>query len=419
MISLLPGSLCDVCAEEYGPHNYPHSIPCGHVMCLHCCNSILEKTSARLSPSCPFCRVQFTSDTIRLIRIDFGGSGWSTPRSGAEVHDSADMGSDDDILLLNPSMFKSRSDVRRLEHKVAKVAAKKCSVQEVTMLHKELQQWLTSDVKSEDQASSLYLSAALLRAILVNHVAHSDATKAAKIVEHNLRKTVDELETANHDLEAEMRKMQAQYAAKAQECHALRAELTRYGIKSATPTVGSPTPPPPTSVSSVRDSALMTPPRPQSTSSIPPSRPGATSPTSSIRTYTPSPLARSTTATHTRSASAAPLQRSFTPSIRSATPSSTAIPHKASRLSSPPPPPKMTRSGSSSSDEKEKEKQREKDERRVQLIQRWIPSIDASQGPLSGKPDGFHSHAGAALNSSIAASAPPPRYRTPLSTHSP
>ena len=29
MITLSPGSLCDVCAEEYGPHNLPHSIPCG------------------------------------------------------------------------------------------------------------------------------------------------------------------------------------------------------------------------------------------------------------------------------------------------------------------------------------------------------------------------------------------------------
>lgn len=120
-------------------------------MCLHCCNNILEKTSSRSSPSCPFCRVQFTSDTIRLIRIDFGGSGWSTPRRPSELNDSGDVGSDDDILLLNPGMLKSRSDVRRLEYKVARVAAKKCSVEEVTTLHKELQQWLTSDVKSEDQ----------------------------------------------------------------------------------------------------------------------------------------------------------------------------------------------------------------------------------------------------------------------------
>lgn len=34
MITLNPGSLCDVCAEEYGPHNHPHSIPCGEFFFL-------------------------------------------------------------------------------------------------------------------------------------------------------------------------------------------------------------------------------------------------------------------------------------------------------------------------------------------------------------------------------------------------
>jgi len=29
MLSLNPGCICDVCAEEYGPRNLPHSITCG------------------------------------------------------------------------------------------------------------------------------------------------------------------------------------------------------------------------------------------------------------------------------------------------------------------------------------------------------------------------------------------------------
>jgi hypothetical protein len=29
MLTLSPGCACDVCAEEYGPHRLPHSIPCG------------------------------------------------------------------------------------------------------------------------------------------------------------------------------------------------------------------------------------------------------------------------------------------------------------------------------------------------------------------------------------------------------
>ena len=90
-----------------------------------------------------------------MIRVDFGGSsGWSTPRGptprGTVIEEQD---GDDDILLLNPGLLKTRAEARRLEHKVAKVAAKKCSVEEVTTLHKELQEWLTSDVKSDEQVS--------------------------------------------------------------------------------------------------------------------------------------------------------------------------------------------------------------------------------------------------------------------------
>ena len=125
---------------------HPSSYSTGHVLCLNCCNNIIKKTPARLTPVCPFCRVQFASDTIRLIRIDYG-SGWSTPvRSPKHTTMEAphvDVG-EDDVLLLNPGTLKTRAEARRLESKVAQVAAKKCSVEEVTTLHKELQDWLNS-----------------------------------------------------------------------------------------------------------------------------------------------------------------------------------------------------------------------------------------------------------------------------------
>lgn len=172
MITLSPGSLCDVCAEEYGPRNYPHSIRCGqyqppvhissypslcffillgHVLCSGCCNNIIQKTSPKLAPACPFCREHFTSDDIRLIRIDFSASssGWSTPRQCVVgVHAIVDDTGDDDFLT---SHLNAKADVKRLESKVAKVAAKKCSVEEVTALHKELQSWLQSDTSTMDK----------------------------------------------------------------------------------------------------------------------------------------------------------------------------------------------------------------------------------------------------------------------------
>lgn len=173
MFSLNPGSLCDVCAEEYGSHNYPHSISCGeppfsnrsrrklltrrragHILCLNCCNNILEKTSPRLTPSCPFCRVPFTSDTIRLIRVDFSGhgSGWSTPRAtdGPDTH-ILGVG-DDDVLLFTGDKDRDKTRVK-LESKVARVAGKKCSVEEVKHLHQELRNWLSTDKKRDEQVS--------------------------------------------------------------------------------------------------------------------------------------------------------------------------------------------------------------------------------------------------------------------------
>ncbi|EIM83714.1 uncharacterized protein STEHIDRAFT_31538, partial [Stereum hirsutum FP-91666 SS1] len=156
MLTLEPCSLCDVCADDFGPRNLPHSIPCGHVFCLKCCNTIIEKATPRTpSAVCPFCRETFTRETIRLIRIDFGGSpstsGWSTPRRSPRSP-RAPLIEDDfpNDLLLKASLptlpddveARARAEARRLENKVARLAAKKCSVDEVQSLHKEVEAWL-------------------------------------------------------------------------------------------------------------------------------------------------------------------------------------------------------------------------------------------------------------------------------------
>ena len=175
MLSLNPGCICDVCAEEYGPRNLPHSITCGkwrdaptpasrltlprfpgHVLCLGCCEKIISKTSPRLSPACPFCRDSFTRENVRVIRIDFGApTGHGTPkRIPLEAPDIlTDIFSRKEDLKLAEPMITSRSreDVRRLELKVARVAAQKSSVEEVSMLHQELHAWLAAEPKGETQ----------------------------------------------------------------------------------------------------------------------------------------------------------------------------------------------------------------------------------------------------------------------------
>ena len=118
----------------------------GHVLCLSCCHAIVHKTHPKHAPACPFCRETFTIDTVRLIRIDFSpsGSGWTTPRQQCipGVYDNVVDDTEDDVLV---SGVRSRTDAKILENKVAKIAARKCSVEEVQGLHKELQEWLAAN----------------------------------------------------------------------------------------------------------------------------------------------------------------------------------------------------------------------------------------------------------------------------------
>lgn len=60
--------------------------------------------------------------------------------------------------------------------------------------------------KGHFQTSSLELSAALLRAILMNHLAHSEATKAAKYAESQLNQRLEEAEMSKSKLESELKR---------------------------------------------------------------------------------------------------------------------------------------------------------------------------------------------------------------------
>ena len=196
----------------------------GHVLCLGCCEKIISKTSPRLSPACPFCREAFTRENARVIRIDFPTSGQGTPKR--VVLDAPDIVTDifsrkDDLKLPEPFITsRSREDVRKLELKVARVAAQKSSVEEVSMLYQELQAWLAAESKGETQVclrvayqllcrlthvflvsqnTALQLSAALLRAILVNH-------SQSRTVELSMKERLDEMEASHNKLEAELRR---------------------------------------------------------------------------------------------------------------------------------------------------------------------------------------------------------------------
>ncbi|KAJ7779252.1 hypothetical protein B0H16DRAFT_1300295 [Mycena metata] len=64
MLSLGPGSACDVCLEPFGTDlKAPCSIPCGHVFCVSCLHNVAR-------PTCPLCRTSFSSWDITKLHID-------------------------------------------------------------------------------------------------------------------------------------------------------------------------------------------------------------------------------------------------------------------------------------------------------------------------------------------------------------
>ncbi|TDL20315.1 hypothetical protein BD410DRAFT_805110 [Rickenella mellea] len=315
MLTLDPNSSCDVCAEEYGLNNLPSSIPCGHVLCNHCSETICEKASPRQPSLCPFCREPFTADSIRVIRVDCSSRA-STPRPNLalEIPEETilwERREDDRALPFDSDAARIRGEVRVLEDKVAKVASKKCSVEELYTLHKELQDWLTAEgnKNSDVQPVSLLLSAALLRAILMNHLAHSEAIKMAKGVETNLRLRLDD----GDKFENELKKQKALLAQKTAECQHLRAELSRFKVNGTASSLGLATTPT-TPYTSSRRASVST-----STPTSPDHAPMLTSTPStpaSTTMHSPSPLSRFSsqhTHTHTRTASLSMSSRSSTP----------------------------------------------------------------------------------------------------------
>ncbi|KAI0284343.1 hypothetical protein BGY98DRAFT_1183675 [Russula aff. rugulosa BPL654] len=156
-----------------------------------------------------------------------------------------------DVLLLEastpvfPDPHEARArEARVLESKVARVASRNFSVEEVVALQEEVDRWLTEVTAADAPTAALFLSSLLLKAILVNHFVFSDASKTAKSTEMSLKLKVDELELEKGRLEVELQNQvsysnlltlfrKVQYDQKVQS---LRIELNRF---VTTPSVSS------------------------------------------------------------------------------------------------------------------------------------------------------------------------------------
>jgi hypothetical protein len=171
----------------------PRATSTGHILCLSCFNNILEKSTPKRVPCCPFCREQFSADGVRIIRVDFtpASSGWSTPRANG-IHEVIVESDGEDNLSAG---LKSREQAKRLESKVARVAAKKCSVDEVSALHRELQDWLSTRFRPREQVRSVVYDLAIDLAI---HLTKGHASYRLHLWSSVLRSCVQSLRTIMH-----------------------------------------------------------------------------------------------------------------------------------------------------------------------------------------------------------------------------
>ncbi|KAI0284199.1 hypothetical protein BGY98DRAFT_582177 [Russula aff. rugulosa BPL654] len=123
---------------------------------------------------------------------------------------------DDLLLKASAPVFPETDDAhwhaqegRALESKVALMASRKSSVEEVTALQRQFDCWLAKITAAEwgtvtPMGTALSLSSLLLKAILANHIACSDALKDAENAEVTLKLKVDELQLEKGRLEVEL-----------------------------------------------------------------------------------------------------------------------------------------------------------------------------------------------------------------------
>ncbi|KAH7338319.1 hypothetical protein B0J17DRAFT_419671 [Rhizoctonia solani] len=73
MLKVIASSTCDVCFVEYGDDNPPYCIPCGHVSCKSCLDSMIASDRGGSgSARCAFCRSLFEQSGVRRLHVDLG-----------------------------------------------------------------------------------------------------------------------------------------------------------------------------------------------------------------------------------------------------------------------------------------------------------------------------------------------------------
>ncbi|KAG8790940.1 hypothetical protein FRC16_000657 [Serendipita sp. 398] len=203
MLTIDPTSVCDVCNDQYGVVCLPYLIPCGHTFCRSCLVNISDNNPK--GAACPLCRERFTLESICLVRVDPADPLPKLSYDGFLPSDDTDSDFSDRARSPWNQEPRIREEARALELRVQKAASVKCTFEEVSELRDDIQNWLLTEPKYKPNGKfpALRLSAALLRAILLNSLAYTEASKASKLVENGLLEKIKQLEANQTVLEAD------------------------------------------------------------------------------------------------------------------------------------------------------------------------------------------------------------------------
>lgn len=99
MLKVIASSTCDVCFVEYEYENPPHCIPCGHVSCKSCLESMIAANANTSDPNtarCAFCRTTFEQSGVRRLHVDLGAVPTEVASSDGSETINGDMDGDED-----------------------------------------------------------------------------------------------------------------------------------------------------------------------------------------------------------------------------------------------------------------------------------------------------------------------------------
>ncbi|KAG9083130.1 hypothetical protein FS749_006275, partial [Ceratobasidium sp. UAMH 11750] len=155
MLKVIASSTCDVCFVEYEYDNPPHCIPCGHVSCKSCLESMIAANANSNDPNsarCAFCRTLFGQSGVRRLHVDLGAVPTEVASSDGSETINGDFDGDEDE---NKALAR---EAEKLGVSVANAIFQK-NEEKIRKTATEGQRWVTAQKRTRSGAGFPVLTA--------------------------------------------------------------------------------------------------------------------------------------------------------------------------------------------------------------------------------------------------------------------